>query len=117
RRAVGETDMARRIIFCLILALAPFVAAPCALAQTQADMDACHSPEGTTSDQQIKGCDAVIAANNFGGENLSIAYAKRCAAHRSKGEHDLAMADCTKAVELNPREMSAWFVRGGEYED
>ena len=99
----------------LVLAALVVLALP-ATAQTSQDMEACRGGDAISADQEIKGCGAVIAANNFGGENISLAYTKRCAAYRSKGQHDLAMADCSKAIEIDPRAMQALYIRGAEYE-
>ncbi|HVZ27199.1 MAG TPA: tetratricopeptide repeat protein [Rhizomicrobium sp.] len=93
----------------------PLMIPPAARAQTAQDMEACRD-QASSADQAIIGCDAVIAANNFGGENLSLAFTRRCAAHRARGEHDLALADCSKAIELDPSRMAALYIRGAEYE-
>jgi tetratricopeptide (TPR) repeat protein len=102
------------VLLWLAVILAPVMAMP-AKAQTQADMDACRD-QASAADQAIKSCDAVIAANNFGGENLSLAFTRRCAAYRAKGQHDLAMADCSQAIEHDPAQMTALYIRGAEYE-
>jgi tetratricopeptide (TPR) repeat protein len=106
--------MTRQLLW-LAVALAAVLAAPAAKAQTPEDMAACRD-RSNAADQAIKGCDAVIAANNFGGENLSLAFTRRCAAYRAKGQHDRAMADCGKAIELDPMRMEALYIRGAEYE-
>ena len=35
---------------------------------------------------------------------------------RRKGQHDLAIADYTKAVELNPKDQQTYFLRGLAYD-
>ena len=104
------------VLLGLAVAALSILAKP-ATAQTAQDMEACRGGDAISSDQVIKGCDAVIAANNLGGENISLAYTKKItAAYRSKGQHDLAMGDCSKAIEMDPHAMQALYIRGAEYE-
>ena len=44
-----------------------------------------------------------------------MAFSNRGAVHVEKGQYDKAISDCTKAIEINPRDAFAHYNRGGAY--
>jgi tetratricopeptide (TPR) repeat protein/ABC-type multidrug transport system permease subunit len=65
----------------------------------------CANEEKTfTLDASIKGCDAVIQSGKESQPDLAIAYYNRGQSYQSKKEYNRAIADFTKAIELDPRD-------------
>ena len=66
-------------------------------------------------DELIPLCTKIIDLEQEPHEKAS-AYVKRGAAYNSRGDHDLAIADCTMAVELNASHANAYITRGIAYD-
>jgi tetratricopeptide (TPR) repeat protein len=64
---------------------------------------------------KIRGCSAVILSTQETRPNLAVAYNNRAAAYDAKGAHDLAIADATRALEINPDYASAFNERAWAY--
>ncbi len=86
-------------------------------------VDVSDDPYGDCDQQQdsersIRGCTQII---NFYGSKyklykLPVAYINRGNAYKGKGEYDQAIADFTKAIELDPKVADAYNNRGYAYE-
>jgi tetratricopeptide (TPR) repeat protein len=94
------------------VALAVMLATP-AFAQTQAD-DALKCA-GANADGKISGCSALIAAGDKDPADLAIVYFNRAAGHDAKHELGPALADYSKAIELQP-DAQTYAVRGWVYQ-
>ena len=107
-RAWMERDLNRRNHFgiLVIAALAFGTAMPLAHAD---DVDDCN---GDLPAFVVKGCSAIIADSNTSEDNLEAAYVARGRAYDQFEKWDEALADLTKATELNPRDANAWSNRG-----
>ncbi len=60
--------------------------------------DACY--DSKNPDVQIQECSKVIGSPGYKQE---VAYNNRCFGYSLKGQLDLALADCAKAIELDPK--------------
>ena len=67
----------------------------------------------TNLDLSISGCSNVIAAGRSA--YVAIAYYDRALTHARKGDHDLAVADFDKAIELSPKDARFYYGRGAFY--
>ncbi len=103
---MGGQDMLKRSV--AAWALAMLLSMPAA-ADDQQD---CASKD---ADRAIRGCTAVIKAGGEAGKRLEVAYTNRGEAYASRKEFDLAIADYTKAIEINPKYARAYDGRGVAY--
>ena len=87
-----------------------------AQAQLSPDWNRCINRDGrsSTPDSVFAACSNVISLG-ADAKNLAIAYGKRGNAHHDKGEYDRAIADYTKAVELNANDAVVYNNRGIAY--
>src|ERR1700689_1174698 len=85
---------------CVALVLAAVLATAPAFAQTGAD-DALKCA-GSDPDAKISGCSALISAGGKNPTDLVIVYFNRAAGNDAKKELGPALADYTKAIELDP---------------
>jgi tetratricopeptide (TPR) repeat protein len=95
----------KRTLLALILAL---VATAPALAQT-ADETNCVGDDPQT---KLAACSAVIEAGQEDPGNQAVAYDNRSIANREQGLLDPAIADASKAIELDPTSVPAYLDRG-----
>src|SRR5258708_31589841 len=83
-----------------------------AIAPTQAQQSpawtAC-SGDTTLSDEAIEACTEIIQSGRETKQNLAVAYIGRGTAYGDKGDYDRAIADFTKAIELDPKSAVAYF--------
>ena len=63
----------------------------------------------------IAGCGRLLQDPNVTSENKAIAYFNRGHAHSDRKEFDLAVADNTEALKLNPQYAAAYMNRGFAY--
>jgi S1-C subfamily serine protease len=121
--------------------VAPAVASPLGPSRTDATSEQtdkmrveqtnqCIDP-ASSLDQTIKACTATIewinaaaasgALDDPSGENnrfgKALFYKYRGSAYHQKGEYDLAIADFTDAIHLNPIDGDAYYDRGEAYDD
>ena len=96
--------------------LATFLAASAVLpAQTQdPNWNLCN---GSDPDQLIAGCTALIQSGHLSSVNLAAAYNNRGNAYVNKGEHDQAIQDFNKAIQLDPSYAQAFSNRGIAYSE
>jgi tetratricopeptide (TPR) repeat protein len=83
-----------------------------AWAQTQQQRDWCFSPPAT-DDQRIDGCTAVVQSGHETPADQAVAYFNRANHYDSKGLHDQAIADYTRAIALKPDYAAAYNNRAG----
>src|SRR5262245_25517146 len=69
---------------------------------------------GTDLEAAIKACTQMLAAKETNKTKSQILY-NRAWAYRNKGEYDLAIADDTRAVELDPKNANAFQDRATAY--
>src|SRR5262245_6623896 len=98
------------------IALAALLWAQTAVAQTPQERHSCEGEEGTTLDQRIAGCSAVIRAGKDKGEKLAEAFHSRGIAYRFKGDYDRAIQDYSQAIKLNGKLAMAFNNRGVTYD-
>jgi tetratricopeptide (TPR) repeat protein len=98
------------------IALAALLWTAPAFAQTPQERRYCEGEDGTTIDQRIAGCSAVIRAGKDKGEKLAEAYQSRGIAYRFKGDYDRAIQDYGQAIKLNGKLAAAFNNRGVAYD-
>jgi tetratricopeptide (TPR) repeat protein len=96
------------------IALALIVAP--AAADLQQDVAICNGDvAGASLDQKIASCTAVVESGRYSGANLGYVYVNRANAYDDKGDHDRALSDYNRSIELNPNNASAFFNRALAY--
>jgi tetratricopeptide (TPR) repeat protein len=75
------------------------------------DFKACKAMSQT----QVADCDRAIASGKFEGSGLAVLYNNRGQAHSFANADDAALADFSKAVEINPQATPAYSNRGAVY--
>lgn len=73
------------------------------------DVASCMKVSG---DSAVEACTRVIDSGRWQGEGLSWAYGNRGTARRAMGDLDGAIADYSRAIELDPREPKGYYNRG-----
>jgi tetratricopeptide (TPR) repeat protein len=96
-----------------LLLLIAWLISQAALAETSADYDTCGN-EDANIDDRIHACTRIITDAPLA-ENQSAAYRNRGSAFEDRGQHDLAIADETKAITLNPSDAVAYNLRAWSY--
>jgi tetratricopeptide (TPR) repeat protein len=87
------------------------VAAP-AVAQLSSHWQFCTGNPGIDWDTQVKSCTALIQSGTELKENEAIAFYNRALAYENKEKYDLAIADFTEAIRLNPNDADFFLYRG-----
>jgi tetratricopeptide (TPR) repeat protein len=83
-----------------------------ALAQDDPDTRACLGSDGANPTAQIAGCTAMIASGKYSPAVQAFAFANRCKAYSDQRDADRAIADCNRAIELDPGNAVAFNNRG-----
>jgi len=103
--------MMRALLITLIV-----VSAPCAaLAQIDQDWKSCKAED--PDDATVSACTHLIETNELGPNDRAVAYCHRGAAYWRKGDSDKALADESKAIEINPEFADAYMTRGAFFVD
>lgn len=102
--------MWRALVFCMMLMLG--------LASASADTWDARNQEciqRDNVDRGIRACTEIITEGSETSNKLALAYSYRCRAYRDAGDNllDKALADCNKAVELDPKCAAPYVNRGG----
>ncbi|HJZ32747.1 MAG TPA: tetratricopeptide repeat protein, partial [Hyphomicrobiaceae bacterium] len=76
-----------------------------------------EKPPCTSSnpDHKLEACTALIESGRETGLALAAAYRNRAAGHAAKKAFDQAIADYSKAIELNPKDVAAYNGRAAVY--
>jgi tetratricopeptide (TPR) repeat protein len=67
-------------------------------------------------DEQIAACTRAINSGQWRDSHLAWAYNNRCKAYNDMGNHDRAIADCNKALQLDPNFGAVYYNRGIAYD-
>jgi lipoprotein NlpI len=95
-------------------ALAAIMASSGATAQTDDQRKWCYDPAATDA-QTIEGCTALVQAGQLAGRDLAIVLYDRGLSYENTKQFDLAMADFSQAVGLDPTYAEAFDDRGNIY--
>ena len=76
-----------------------------------------YSKGNATVDQAIKACSDDIDSGKFRGKSLALRYEIRGSAYWDRGDYEKAIADFSKAIELDPNYADAYYYRGEVYKD
>ena len=68
-------------------------------------------------DLQIRGCSRFLELVKGNKEGQAIVYTIRGSAYANKGKSDRAIADYTKAIQINPQYANAYNNRGNVYRE
>lgn len=83
-----------------------------ALAASQRDRDDCYKLNG---DPAITACTRIIQDRSESAKERADAYANRCFEYIAKRDPDRAIADCSEAIRLNPKDGVSYNNRGRAY--
>jgi tetratricopeptide (TPR) repeat protein len=101
------------------MALAALMAAALTVNSTSAQSgqneDWCFADQEATQVEALAGCTALIDAGKLSTDKLATAYTNRCLVHTQRKESDLAIADCTQAIAIEPGNAIAYAQRGEAY--
>jgi tetratricopeptide (TPR) repeat protein len=75
--------------------------------------DDCH--QRGNPDRALKGCTRYIEENQVNGKDLATAHFSRGYAYMHKGDMGSAIADLSRAIELDPQNASTYYGRGFLY--
>jgi tetratricopeptide (TPR) repeat protein len=96
----------------LMISIALAAVATSAAAQLSTQWQFCTGNPGIDWDTQIKSCTALIESKTELKENEAVAFYNRALAYENKEKYDLAIADFTEAIRLNPNDADFFLYRG-----
>ena len=94
----------------LVAAIAVTLSASAATAASKKDTADCE--RGTDADRRIAACTRALDSGNQTKRQRLLAFNARCIALLEKLEPDRAIADCTEAIRLNPKDAGPYHNRG-----
>ena len=103
--------MMKALLITLIVASVPSAA----LAQINQDATSCKAED--PDDATVSACTHLIETNELGPDDRAVAYCHRGAAYWRNGDYDKALADESKAIEINPEFADAYMTRGAFFVD
>lgn len=77
--------------------------------------DWCFADQEKTPEEALAGCTALIDGGKLSKDKLATAYTNRCLVRTQHRENDLAIADCTQAIAIEPGNAFAYAQRGDAY--
>src|SRR5262245_35548611 len=83
-----------------------------ATAQLSPQCQICTGNPGIDWDTQIRSCTALIQSCTEAKENVAIAFYNGAVAYENKEKYDLAIADYSEAIRLNPNDADFYLYRG-----
>jgi tetratricopeptide (TPR) repeat protein len=90
------------------------ISAVAASGADQAVWDQCNRTRD--ADASIVACTQILKAPDETNSNRAITYYVRAGVYRIKGDNDQAIADYTKAIEINPQHVAAYNSRSKAFE-
>jgi tetratricopeptide (TPR) repeat protein len=108
-----KTIGSQRSRFLVLLVLVATTASGRALGGEHEDF--CFADQEATEDERLAGCTAVIDAGKLSKDKLATAYTNRCFVRSQRKESDLAIADCSQAIAIEPNSAIAYAQRGEAY--
>ena len=99
--------------FCALLAATTLMAGTSVRASENEDW--CFADQEKTHEEALAGCTALIDGGKLSKDKLATAYTNRCLVRTQRKESDLAIADCTHAIAINPGDAIAYAQRGEAY--
>lgn len=101
-------------IVALFIVLANIIFTSAALADREKDFENCkYRGPAPSAKVAVAACTRIINSGKESSERLSLAYTHRC--EHDIGTTDQAIADCSRAIQLNPRNARAYYLRGNNY--
>jgi lipoprotein NlpI len=98
------------------LFLAALLLARPAYADARSDFKSCFAAWNAKQwDKVLETCDRAIKSNQLSKEDVVAALTTRCGAYNELGQHDDALRDCSRAIELDFTHPSAFSNRGNAY--
>jgi tetratricopeptide (TPR) repeat protein len=86
------------------------------LAASQRDWSECANSSADATDRRIAACTRILNGKETRQDQVE-AYAQRCHAWQTKGYPDRAIADCSQAIQLDPKYVYAHIGRGLAHRD
>jgi tetratricopeptide (TPR) repeat protein len=83
--------------------------------QSGKNEDWCFADQKKAPEEALAGCTALIEGGKLSQDKLATAYANRCLVHTQRKASDLAIADCTQAIAIEPGNALAYAQRGEAY--
>ena len=105
-------ELARTRLLALVVVTALMASAS---AQSGQNEDWCFADQEATQVEALAGCTALIDAGKLSKDKLATAYTNRCLVHTQRNESDLAIADCTQSIAIDPGNAFAYAQRGDAY--
>lgn len=104
---LGRTHLLALVVVTALMATAP--------AHSGQNEDWCFADQEATTDESLAGCTALIDGGKLTKDKLATAYRNRCSVHTQRNESDLAIADCTQSIAIDPGNAYAYAQRGDAY--
>jgi tetratricopeptide (TPR) repeat protein len=100
--------------FAVVVAIAVLMGTSSASGQTEQQRNWCYDP-AATDPQTIEGCTALVQPGNLHGRDLAIVLYNRGLSYENTKQFNLALADLSQAVSLDPNYAEAFDERANVY--